>query len=363
MGFSIGIIGLPNVGKSTLFKLLAKAEANIANYPFTTIDPNLGVVEVPDKRLEEIRKIIGSAKAIPTTINFCDIAGLVKGASRGEGLGNKFLAHIREVDAIAHVVRCFADPNVTHVENVIDPLRDSELINTELLLADLNTVEKKLETVKPATKTGDKNALKQLKILEELKTGLAKGEPVRKITEASSPEERAEVESLRLLTGKPVLYLANIDENGNPALLEKLQEKVREEKAEIIPICAKLELELADLPPADAQEYLQTAGIKKAALPRFIQAGYKLLNLITFFTANEKECRAWTVKNGTPAPRAAGQIHSDMERGFIAAEVVHHGDLVSEGTYQKAREKGQVRTEGKGYLVKNGDLILFRFVV
>ncbi|MBI5078514.1 YchF family ATPase [Candidatus Saganbacteria bacterium] len=300
MGFSLGIVGLPNVGKSTLFNVLSSAKANVSNYPFTTINPNVGVVEVPDERLIRIQEIIGSAKAIPTVIEFYDIAGLVKGAHKGEGLGNQFLSHIREVDAIAHVVRCFSDPNITHVESTIDPKRDIELVNLELELGGIK---------------------------------------------------------------KPVLYVANVDESGNAEQVKAIEEIARKENAKAVSICAKLEAEITELPPAEAKEYLKITGLEEFALQRLIRAGYELLELITFFTANEKECRAFSVKRGTKAPRAAGKVHSDMERGFITAEVVHYDDLLKTGAYFTAREKGLLHNEGKEYVIQDGDLILIKFVV
>ncbi|MFA4844089.1 MAG: redox-regulated ATPase YchF [Candidatus Margulisiibacteriota bacterium] len=361
MGFTLGIVGLPNVGKSTLFNLLAQAKVDVSNYPFTTIKPNVGVVAVPDERVAQIAAVVGSAKTVPTVIGFYDIAGLVKGAHRGEGLGNQFLAHIREVNAIAHVVRCFPDPNITHVEGTVDPRRDIELINAELILADLATLESKLAPVKSALKIGDKNVLKYLHLLEKIKGELDSGRPARKVLPALSHEDLALLADLPLLTFKPVLYVANVDETGNRTEVDGVKALAAEENAGVVAICAKLEGEINELPPAEAEEYLKSVGLEDFALPRLIRAGYRLLDLITFFTANAKECRAWTVKQGTRAPRAVGQVHSAMEKGFIAAEVIGAAELVRAGSYAAARERGWLRTEGKEYQVKDGDLILVRF--
>lgn len=363
MGFSLGIVGLPNVGKSTLFNLLAKAKADVSNYPFTTIKPNVGVVAVPDERLTAIKELIGSAKAIPTVIEFHDIAGLVKGAHQGEGLGNQFLANIREADAIAHVVRCFADPNITHVEGAVDPRRDSELIKAELILADLAAIEKKFAACRGAVKAGDKKILKYLHLLDKLKEHLGRGLPARSVLRSMNQEDLALLSDLPLLTAKPVLYIANVDETGNRAEVDFVRQIAKEEGAKLVAICAKLEQEIGELPPAEAQEYLKAVGLEEFGLQRLIKAGYELLELITFFTANDKECRAWTTQRGEKAPKAAGKVHSDMEKGFIAAEVVHFADLAAAGSYGKAREKGLLHTEGKDYLVQDGDLILVRFVV
>lgn len=359
MGFSLGIVGLPNVGKSTLFNVLAQAKVDVSNYPFTTINPNTGVVAVPDGRLAEVQRIIGSPKAIPTTLEFFDIAGLVKGASQGEGLGNKFLSHIRTVDAIAHVVRCFTDSNITHVAESVDPIRDIELIKAELILADLQTVEKKMEGVRSTAKSGDKESLKMLHLLEKLKEELGCGQGAAVL----SQEEQALLHDLSLLTIKPVLYVANVDESGNQAAVDKINNLAAKEKAQVIAICAKLESEITELSPEEGEEYLKSVGLNEFALPRLIRSGYDLLGLLTFFTANDKECRAWTVTKGTTAPQAAGKVHSDMEKGFIAAEVIHYQDLIAAGSHAKAREKGLVHTEGKQYAVQDGDLLLVKFVI
>jgi GTP-binding protein YchF len=363
MGFSLGIVGLPNVGKSTLFNLLAKAKADVSNYPFTTIKPNVGVVAVPDERLATVQKVIGSAKAIPTVIEFSDIAGLVKGAHKGEGLGNQFLSHIREVDAIAHVVRCFADPNITHVEGDVSPRRDIDLINAELILADLAAIDKKFESCRSAVKSGDKTIAKYLHLLEKLKEHLSKGLPARGVLGSMSQEDLAMLHDLTLLTAKPVLFVANVDESGNREAVDFVEQQAKQERAQVVAISAKLEAEIGELPAAEAQEYLAAVGMEEFGLQRLIRAGYDLLELITFFTANEKESRAWTVKQGTKAPKAVGKVHSDMERGFIAAEVLHYADLAATGSYVRARETGVLHTEGKEYPVQDGDLILVRFVV
>lgn len=363
MGLTLGIVGLPNVGKSTLFNVLSKAKADVSNYPFTTIKPNVGVVEVPEERLLEIKKITGAAKALPTIIEFYDIAGLVKGAHKGEGLGNQFLSHIREVDAIVHVVRCFSEPGIVHVEGEVDPKRDIELINTELILADLGTIDKKFESVRSAVKSGDKNILKILHLLEKIKNNLDQGLAARILLPSMNSEDIALLHELPLLTFKPVLYVANVDETGNQAEVAVIEKIAAEEKAKVVSICAKLESEISELSPEEGKEYLKAVGLEEVALQRLIRAGYALLDLITFFTGNNKECRAWTIKQGTKAPQAAGKVHSDMEKGFIAADVIHYHDLIGSGSYAKAREKGVLHTEGKEYVVRDGDLILVKFVV
>ena len=350
MGFSLGIVGLPNVGKSTLFNVLSKAKAEVSNYPFCTINPNVGVVEVPDERLSQVQKIMGSPKAIPTVIEFYDIAGLAKGAHKGEGLGNQFLSNIREVDAIAHVVRCFSSQEIAHVAGEVNPKRDIETINIELNLADLVLVDKRLEGVKAKAKAGEKKFIKEAEVLQRLRDALDAGKPARSVKIADN--ERDYVKDLPLLTFKPVLYVANVDESGNPDQIKKLPDKA-------VSICAKLEAEIVELSPTDKKEL----GLESSGLQRLIHSGYELLDLITFFTANQKECRAWTVKQGTKVPQAAGKVHSDMERGFIAADVVHYNDLVKAGAYSKAREKGILHTEGKNYVVQDGDLVLVRFKV
>ena len=349
MGFSLGIVGLPNVGKSTLFNALSHIKVEVSNYPFCTINPNVGVVYVPDDRLEKIHQIMDSPKTVPTILEFFDIAGLVKGAHRGEGLGNLFLSHIREVDAVAQVVRCFSDPNITHVSGAVDPQKDIEIINAELILADMHLVDKKITALKLAAKTSDPKILKQLKHYEGLYDHLGRGRPARGFTEEAE---------LSLLTAKPILYVANVDETGNPDQVKIIEEIVKGEGGAVISLCAKLEAELLDLSETEAVEYRQG---KERGLERLIVAGYKLLNLVTFYTSNEKETRAWTIKTGTVAPQAAGRVHSDMEKGFIAAEVVHYNDLLKAGSYEALRKLGLLHTEGRGYQVLDGDLVLFRF--
>ncbi len=366
MGLSIGIVGLPNVGKSTLFNAITRAGAEAANYPFCTIDPNVGVVDVPDPRLGALAQMYNPKKVIPTAVVFTDIAGLVRGAAKGEGLGNKFLHHIREVDAIAHVVRCFADPDVTHVEGGVNPLRDMETINLELILADLDAVERQLERHQRAAKSGDKVAQATIRALERIKAAFEAEQPARSVD--LTDDEAKLVQPLHLLTMKPVMYVANLDESevatpeGNPHF-RTVQETARAEGAAVVPVCAKIEAELAELDGEERAEFLQELGIPEAGLDRVIRTGYHLLGLITFLTAGEQEVRAWTIHRGTKAPQAAGTIHSDFERGFIRAEVVSFDDLVGSGCMAAAREKGLVRLEGKEYVMKDGDVTHFRFNV
>ncbi|MGB9812979.1 MAG: redox-regulated ATPase YchF [Thermovenabulum sp.] len=362
----IGIVGLPNVGKSTLFNAITKAGAECANYPFCTIEPNVGVVSVPDERLEFLAKMENPAKVTPAVIKFVDIAGLVRGASKGEGLGNKFLSHIREVDAIAHVVRCFEDPNVVHVDGRVDPIRDIETINFELIFADMETLEKRLEKAKKQAKSGEKQYIEEVALLERIKENLEKGIPVRAMD--LSEEEKQIVRQYFLLTSKPVIYVANISEEDlllkkEGELLKKVKEYAKKENAEVIPICAKIEAEFAELEEEEKKELLKEYGLEESGLDKLIKASYKLLGLITFFTAGPKEVRAWTIKEGTKAPQAAGKIHSDFERGFIRAEVISFEDLAKCKSQNEAKEKGLVRIEGKDYVMKDGDVVYFRFNV
>jgi len=362
----LGIVGLPNVGKSTLFNAITKAGAESANYPFCTIDPNIGVVAVPDERLDVLARMYNPKKVTPTTIEFLDIAGLVRGASRGEGLGNKFLSHIREVDAIVHVVRCFDDGDIVHVDGSVDPARDMETINIELIFADLESVEKRIEKTRKQMKSGDKKYQAELAILESIKETLEKGLPVRSMT--FEPEQAEYVDQLFLLTSKPVLYCANISEDGiqtadqNP-YIAKVKEIADAEGTEVIVICAKIEEEIAQLEDDEKKMFLEELGLSESGLDKLVKASYKLLGLISFLTAGEQEVRAWTIKKGTKAPQAAGKIHSDFERGFIRAEIVAYEDLVRLGSMAAAREHGLVRSEGRDYVMQDGDVTLFRFNV
>ncbi|MBS0556661.1 MAG: redox-regulated ATPase YchF [Proteobacteria bacterium] len=363
MGIKCGIVGLPNVGKSTLFNALTKAGIAAANFPFCTIDPNVGVVPVPDPRLQQLADIVHPQKIVPTAVEFVDIAGLVAGASKGEGLGNKFLAHIREVDAIAHVVRCFEHPDIVHVAGRIDPIADIETIDTELALADLEAVDKALNKVERAAKANDKEALAKKPVLQKLAAGLNEGRSARSL--GLDDDEKALVRDLFLLTLKPLMYIANVKEDGfkdNPHL-DAVSARAQTEGAEVVPVCAAIEEELSQLDDADKLAFLADMGLDEPGLNRVIRAAYKLLGLQTYFTAGEKEVRAWTVKAGSTAPQAAGVIHTDFERGFIRAETVAYDDFIRFKGESGAKDAGRLRLEGKEYLVKEGDVLHFRFNV
>lgn len=362
---NLGIVGLPNVGKSTLFNSITKAGAECANYPFCTIEPNVGVVPIPDERIEKLAALYNSEKKTYATIEFVDIAGLVKGASKGEGLGNQFLSNIRDTDAIVHVVRCFDDSNIIHVDGSIDPIRDIEVINLELIFADLETVEKRIQKVKKLM-NNDKSAKSEYELLDRLKAHLESNKLAISF-ECADEEEEKIIKEMNLLTRKGVIFAANVaesdlsDDAANNEYVKKVKEYAKNNNSEVFVLCAKAEEDLAGLSDDERQEFLDALGIKEAGLDKLIKASYRLLNLMSFLTAGEKETRAWTIKIGTKAPQAAGKIHTDFEKGFIKAEVVNYQDLLNEGSIAKAKEKGLVRIEGKDYIIQDGDVVLFRF--
>ncbi len=363
MGIKTGIVGLPNVGKSTLFNALTRAQIAAENYPFCTIDPNVGIVPVPDPRLEELAAIVHPERTLPATVEFVDIAGLVAGASKGEGLGNKFLSHIRETDAITQVVRCFENDDIVHVAGRVGPLDDIEVINTELALADLDTVERGLLRAEKASKAGDKDAIRQRDLLKKLREHLDAGKPARSLIK--DPEEAKLVYELHLITLKPLMYVANVAEDGftNNPHLDAVRARAAEEGAEVVAVCAAIEAEIAQLDEADRADFLNELGLEEPGLNRVIRAAYKLLGLQTYFTAGEKEVRAWTVRVGATAPQAAGVIHTDFEKGFIRAEVIAYEDFIACKGEQGAKEAGKLRLEGKEYIVREGDVMHFRFNV
>ena len=364
----LGIVGLPNVGKSTLFNSLTKAGAESANYPFCTIDPNVGVVTVPDERLNVLGEMYHTKKIIPAAIEFVDIAGLVKGASKGEGLGNQFLANIREVDAIVHVVRCFENSNIVHVDGSINPLRDIETINLELIFSDLEILERRISKVSKVARN-DKSAAKELALLNKIKAHLEDGKLAKTFEEADDEEEQAWLESYNLLTYKPLIYAANVSEDdlsddaANNEGVQAVREYAKGEQSEVFVVCAEIEAEISELDDDEKKMFLEDLGLEESGLEKLIKASYKLLGLISYLTAGEPEVRAWTITEGTKAPQAAGKIHSDFERGFIRAEVVSYDDLIACGSHTAAKEKGLIRLEGKDYVVKDGDIMLFRFNV
>ena len=365
MGLKCGIVGLPNVGKSTLFNALTSAKALAANYPFATKDPNVGVITVPDERLDQLEKLVNPQKVIPTTIEILDIAGLIKGASQGEGLGNQFLANIREVDAIIHVVRCFDDDNIVHVDGSVNPVRDKEIIDTELLLKDIETVEKRIDKLKKQSKSADKAILRALSIAEKIKEDLDKGIQARDLN--LDEEEQEVLKDMMLLTSKPVVYVCNVDDSSvdkGKAYTEAFKKALSHENSEIIYVCAGIEAEIADFESKEERvEFLKELGFAEPGTNKVIKSAYSLLDLITYFTAGEKEVRAWTIQKGTKAPQAAGVIHSDFEKGFIRAEVIHYEDFVKLGSEAKVKEAGKMNVEGKEYVVMDGDVMHFRFNV